>query len=334
MKIKQVYANIGKLITSSLELHKILEGIMKEVAIAFSPQNWSLLRLDPLSKELFFVIVEGENAEKIKNIRIKKGEGIAGTVVQTEKSIFVPDAANDPRFSDRIDKLTGFQTISVLAVPIICYGVLYGVIELINRFEDKQFTEDDHLMLKTIADFSAIAFANSSFFQRIVSISFTDPLTGVFNRTKLNRILDKAKEKSQRRRKDDKPHYNISVFVIDLDHFKEINDNFGHQEGDRILRHTAKLLHSIVRDEDMIFRIGGDEFLVLLPENNTSLVDEFEKRLERCSQEFTDSMLKENITISLSYGAANGPEEQLKELIHEADLNMYENKKNRKEKQS
>ncbi len=334
MKIKQVYANIGKLITSSLELHTILEGIMKEVAIAFSPQNWSLLRLDPVSKELFFVIVEGENADKIRNVRIKEGEGIAGTVVQTERSIFVPDAANDSRFSDRIDKLTGFQTVSVLAVPIICYGVMYGVIELINRFEDKQFTEDDHLMLKTIADFSAIAFANSSFFQRIVNISFTDPLTGVYNRTKLNRILDKAKEKSQRRRKGDKAYYNISAFVIDLDHFKEINDNFGHQEGDRILRNIARMLHSIVREEDMIFRIGGDEFLILLPENDPSLVHEFENRLKHSSQDFTDLMLKDSINISLSYGLASGPEEQLKEIIHEADLNMYDNKKKRKKMQS
>jgi len=118
-QIKQLYANIGKLITSSLELDKVLEGIMEEVKVFFDAENWSLMRLDPNTDELFFVIVQGIDRKAVENIRLGPGEGIAGMVAKRGQSVFVPDTSADPRFSDRVDRATGFRTRSVMAVPLI-----------------------------------------------------------------------------------------------------------------------------------------------------------------------------------------------------------------------
>ncbi|EMO60161.1 GAF domain protein, partial [Leptospira santarosai str. CBC1416] len=97
-ELVKLYSSIGKIITSSLEQQEVLDAVMEEVRLFFSPENWSLMRYDENSGELFFLIAEGLELECIKNIRLKSGEGIAGSVVQTKSSIFVENVRNDPRF--------------------------------------------------------------------------------------------------------------------------------------------------------------------------------------------------------------------------------------------
>ena len=161
-KIKKLYSSIGKIITSSLEFGAIQDAVMEEIHLFFDAENWSLMRLDPNTDELFFVIVKGIDAKAVENIRLGRGEGIAGTVARTRKSIFVPDTSRDKRFSDRVDRATGFKTRSLMAVPVIFGDTLYGVIELVNRGSGGLFTEMEHLILQTIADYAAIAFANAA----------------------------------------------------------------------------------------------------------------------------------------------------------------------------
>ena len=165
-KSLQLYINIGKLITSSLDFEKIIEGIMDELNLFFSPDNCSILRLDQNTDELFFVAVKGISLDNLKDIKLKVGEGVAGIVAQTGESMYIEDTAHNEFFSKKIDKISGFHTKSIIAVPIKFRDKIFGVIEIINQQNSsnnkENFSKADSIILESIADFAAIAFANAS----------------------------------------------------------------------------------------------------------------------------------------------------------------------------
>lgn len=315
-RIKQLYANIGKLIVSSLELDHILEGIMEEVHTYFAPQNWSLLRYDPNSEELYFVISHGIDFDSVKNIRLKKGEGVAGYVVETKKPVFVPDTSIDTRFSDKIDRITGFSTKSVMAVPLIFRDTIYGVIELINRAQGGIFSSDDYLILQTIADFSAIAFANSLLYEKASTIAVLDPLTGLFNSKKLTDIINVWSREASHLRREDTTNI-IAVLLLDIKGLNDINNIGGHREGDRILKQLSRLLKTSLRENDMIFRTGGNMFLAII---NCDNYFDLKSLVERIVQKANNITLPDHpeLHITIHHGLAIGTRNRIQELIEEA----------------
>lgn len=328
-RLKRMYANIGKLITSSLELNDILDGIMEEVRGFFKADNWSLLRLDPATNELFFVIAEGIDKSAVEHIRLGLGEGIAGIVAKSGKSVFVPDTSEDSRFTDKIDRVSGFKTKSIIAVPMAFQNTVYGVIEIVNRSRGNPFSDDEHLILQTIADFAAIAFANRSVYEKAIRFANSDPLTGLYNRVKLDEILTVSKLSVRRaRRTSDHTKYYIAV-VVDIDNFKDVNDAHGHRMGDAVLKHVGNLLVSCIRNEDFSFRLGGDEFLVLIPCFTDIEVERTAKRIEKKMKAVCRFRINEKIEGSFSYGISSGPKKQLRDIIHRADMLMYEKKNSR-----
>lgn len=329
-KKNRLFANIGKLITSSLDTKEILEGIMAEVEGYFKPEHWSLLKYDTASHDIYFAIFQGSDFEQVKDIRLKVGEGIAGEVVKTGKSIFVPDTSLEPRFSGKVDEAIGFTTKTIIAVPIKFRGVVFGVIEIINRDENELFTEEDHIILQSIADFSAIAFFNNSLYKKAIERSEIDILTGVYSRGKLENLLqDKARGKGLYRRGDD-IRTSIIIIYIDLDYFKDVNDTYGHSEGDEVLKKVAQRLQSIFRSDDMIFRVGGDEFMVLLELEEEQFKDAVLGRIEETLQRIEITSIKKDYRVKLSFGTVFGCYFNLEELINDADKKMYEYKNSRR----
>ncbi len=328
IKENKLFANIGKLITSSLELEKILKGVMDEIKLYFDPEHWSLMRYDHTSKMLFFMLIEGVTYEAVENISLKLGEGIAGAVVQSGNSIYAPDTSQDPFFTDKVDKITGFKTESVIAVPVKMNNHIFGVIEIINSNIDNFFTADEHIILQSIADFTAIAFANNMLYEKALTRGEIDTLTGLYNKAKLTDYTNKhcKVDTPHRRDSDSAPH--IIVVYIDLNKFKEINDTYGHKEGDEVLRRVAMRLRSVFRSDDLIFRIGGDEFIILIElEDETKCT----KIIERISEVLTNvkvTSIKKGYTITLSFGIEQGKQHDLDKLIHDADMSMYKKKKN------
>ncbi|EQA82589.1 sensor domain-containing diguanylate cyclase [Leptospira alstonii] len=315
----KLYSSIGKIITSSLEQQEVLDAVMEEVRLFFSPENWSLMRYDENSGELFFLIAEGIELNRIRNIRLKSGEGIAGSVAQSKSPIFAEDARNDSRFSRRVDEKTGFETKTIIAVPMIFRGQIYGVIELVNRFDGSSFSPEDLVILQTIADFTAISLANSNQYEETKVLAFRDALTGVFNRNKLNHLRN---EWSGRRMDD---HLAL-VALLDLNDFKMINDTYGHKTGDQVLCHFANVLRYVVRGTDKIFRIGGDEFLVLVQHENREKIVQTENRFQEAMSILLRKCKTNDPPFNFTWGTSVGSLQKLDELIHEADLSMYASK--------
>ncbi len=322
-RTKQMYANIGKLITSSLEIHQVIDGVMMEIKQFFDPEHWSLLRVDHTSGELYFIYIKGNDIGPLKQFRLKIGEGIAGMVAQTGESIFVQDARSDSRFSDRVDRLINFRTRSIIAVPLIHKGVVYGVIEIVNNEKEHLFSEDEHFILRTIADFTAIALANSTLYQQVIEQSCHDTLTGLFNRRMLNDYINQWSQEGLPARRHSDSGEELIVVYMDVNNFKTINDIYGHREGDIALTAVSENIRKIFRNQDLLFRSGGDEFIALMKINAS---EDSSHIIERLNADFNRVFYKSadgQVELTVSHGIAKGLAREIESLINEADRMMY-----------
>jgi diguanylate cyclase (GGDEF)-like protein len=321
----ELFARIGKIAAAGYSVDETVNRIMKEIETYFQPIHCSLLRVDSATNELFFASMLGTEFEKVNKIRLKMDEGIAGQVAISQKSFFIPDTSQNPNFSPKVDELTGFDTKSIIAVPLVFKNKTYGVIEIVNNTNGIPYTEIDLLILQTIADFAAISLYNAELFEKLRVQAHYDHLTGLLNRTGLNIELEKygTHTKNGRRENDKKI---TTVILIDLDNFKIINDSKGHRAGDHVLKDFSSKLLGVARSHDLIFRIGGDEFLVIVYCINE--VDSMITSARLCAEldNIKTKTIESDIPYSFSYGLAEGPPFDLEDLINQADEKMYSKK--------
>ena len=136
-------SKISALINASLDIQEVLNNSLAAVEHFIEVETSSIFELDAKAGELFFCCARGRWAEKIAQQRLRVGEGIAGWVAQTEKSLIVADVHQDPRFMASFDAVTGFTTRSILCVPLRAKGRLVGVLELLNKTDGTDFDEED-----------------------------------------------------------------------------------------------------------------------------------------------------------------------------------------------
>ncbi|WOE70791.1 GGDEF domain-containing protein [Hydrogenimonas thermophila] len=150
-----------------------------------------------------------------------------------------------------------------------------------------------------------------------------DPLTDLYNREFLSEYAEKVLKENRRKGES------VTLIFLDLDNFKSVNDNYGHEEGDQVLKNVATILKNSFRDHDVIIRYGGDEFIVLAQLNRVEISD-LNSVLMSLKERIEENFKKYGI--SISYGMAIYPLEtdNLKDLIHLADQRMYEQKKAKK----
>jgi len=314
------FHELGKALTSSLQLDQVLRTIMEKIDEFLHPDTWSLLLVDEQRQELYFEIATGKGAAALKEIRIKMGQGLAGWVAQTGEVVVVPDVSKDTRFFAKVDEKTKMETRSIVAVPVRFRDHVLGVIELINCVGPEGFGDRDLGLLEALADYAAIALENARHVQRIHELTITDDCTNLYNARHLNFVLDTEIYRSQRY------GYEFTLIFIDLDHFKLVNDTHGHLTGSRLLAEIGQTIKGHCRLIDFAFRYGGDEFVVLLPQTSKENAYIVARRLHRLIRE--TEWLKEpglNIRITASVGLASYPVDARTkaELLHLADEAMY-----------
>lgn len=158
---------IGFIINSTVDLVDVLSLIMKYANIVTDAKASTLMLLDDKTGELVFSVPTGPSADRLKDIRIPPGVGVAGWVAQKQQHVLIEDAKNDPRFYNKIDDLTGTRTKSLLCVPMRSKRKLIGVLEVINKENGLGFTEDDALLLNLFSHQAAIAIENAILFESI-----------------------------------------------------------------------------------------------------------------------------------------------------------------------
>ena len=314
-----IFHDVAKALTSSLDLDSILQTIMEKMAEYFRPDTWSLLMVDEDKSELYFAIAVGQASEALKNVRLKVGEGIAGHVAKFGDKLIVPNVRTDKRFTKRIDDLTQMETHSIICVPLKSKLRVLGVIQLVN-VEMKSFSHEEEFFLQALCDYAAIAIENARSVEKIQELTITDDCTGLYNARHLYKTLEQDVYRSSRF------GYEFSVLFIDLDHFKQVNDTHGHLIGSKLLAEIGYLIKAQLRLIDFAFRYGGDEFVVLLPQTGKDSALVVAKRLRdsmRASAFCKDEGL--NLNVRASMGLATFPHDAKTphDIIRQADEMMY-----------
>ena len=314
-----IFHDVAKALTSSLDLDSILQTIMEKMAEYFRPDTWSLLMVDEEHNELYFAIAVGDAAEALKDVRLKVGEGIAGWVAKNGEQLIVPDVYTDPRFAKRIDEVTQWETRSIICVPLNSKHRVLGVIQLVN-VDMKGFGDQEIFFLQALCDYAAIAIENSRSVEKIQELTITDDCTGLYNARHLYKTLETEVYRSSRF------GYEFSVLFIDLDHFKQVNDTHGHLIGSKLLAEIGYLIKAQLRLIDFAYRYGGDEFVVLLPQTGKDQALVVAKRLRDSLR--TSMFCREeglNLNVRASMGVATYPHDAKTphDIIRQADEMMY-----------
>jgi diguanylate cyclase (GGDEF)-like protein len=314
-----IFHDVAKALTSSLNLDSILQTIMEKMAEYFRPDTWSLLMVDEEREELYFAIAVGSASEALKNVRLKVGEGIAGWVAKHGERLIVPDVMTDPRFAKRIDEMTKLETRSIICVPVRSKLRVLGVIQLVN-VSMENFGEQEVFFLQSLCDYAAIAIENARSVEKIQELTITDDVTGLYNARHLYKTLETEVYRSARF------GYEFTVLFIDLDHFKQVNDTHGHLIGSKLLAEIGYLIKAQLRLIDYAFRYGGDEFVVLLPQTGKDSALVVARRLRDSLR--TSMFCKEeslNLNVRASIGVATYPHDAKTphDVIRQADEMMY-----------
>ena len=310
----------AKAITSTLDLNKLLDKIMSISTKLVKSEAWSLLLLDPEKKYLVFRETLGSKRRKIKGAKLEFGQGIAGWVAKEQKSILSNNVKADSRFYPEIDRITGFNTKSILCVPLISKGNTLGVIEIVNKDKGEDFTLEDLQKIETVADFASIAIENAILYHKAEKLAITDDLTGLFN----SRYFFQTSEKEiNKAKKNSAP---ISFIFLDLDYFKNVNDIYGHQIGGQIIKEVGQVLKNSVSSKYIIARYGGDEYIMILPKTSCEEAFQIAEKLRNKIKKW--EFLKDqnlNIRLTASFGIATYPvhAKTVYDLVQLADKAMY-----------
>ncbi len=200
---------------------------------------------------------------------------------------------------------------------------------LIILFMEKPLSERLSIILNTLISQIAISLYNSILFDKLEKLSITDGLTGLYNHRHFQGYLDEKIREGQRY------NHKLSVVMMDIDHFKTINDTYGHPFGDTILRKFASIIMQTIRDVDYAARYGGEEFVVVLPNTDTNgafkIIERLRKKVEAVT--FGDGDI-EGVKITISIGVACFSEDakNKQELIEHSDNALYYSKENGRNK--
>jgi diguanylate cyclase (GGDEF)-like protein len=266
-------------------------------------------------EELVPEYVNGDNFRLFASLRIPMGQGLSGWVAQNLKPILNGNPSVEPGYLNDASKYSTLN--SALAVPLEGLGGVVGVVALYHV--EKDFFTSDHLrILLAVSSKMALAIENAMKFQQAESSAVTDFLTGLPNARSLFLQLDRELARCKR------DNTNLTVMVADLDGFKQINDRFGHLEGNRVLRLFAHSLKETSREYDYVARMGGDEFVVIAPGLTAEATARKVEQMRDLAQQAGKDVCNEDI-LSLSVGKAVYPQDGMdaEKILSEADKRMY-----------
>ena len=275
----------------------LLERIADTLAELMPYEAVHIYEADETKRELRPVLARSEWEEEIMNASFSFDEGITGWAVGHREPVLSNTAHLDPRV--RFVPGTPVEPEALIAVPLIARGRLKGALNIYRVGEDVHFTEEEFLLATRFGDAAALAIDNAHIRARLEHQASTDALTGLYNHRTFH---DRLREELMRASVEQDT---VALVMLDLDDFKKVNDVYGHGVGDELLLQVADVLRASVRASDVVCRVGGEEFAVVMPSGDLRSAVTL---AERVGVELGKLEADAAGTLTVSTGIAVGPE--------------------------
>jgi diguanylate cyclase (GGDEF)-like protein len=292
---------------------------MRQMETLFQPEAWTLLLTDERRRDLYYAIADVRFGRRLADLRVAYGESVGGLVAEWGEPLIVPDVASEIGKKAAFDPRLDLEVRSAIVVPLRSRQRTLGVIQLLN-LPAESFSEYALSCLTVLSDFAAIAIENARAIKSVQELTITDECTGLYNLRHFDNVLPHEMARCERL-----PAL-LSLIFVDLDHFKLVNDQYGHQVGSQLLAAVGATIKSQVRSIDKTFRYGGDEFIVLLPDTGKLKAVEVANRLLSTLRKTSHAISPTiRLNIRASIGVSSYPEDgrSAQELVRAADARMY-----------
>jgi diguanylate cyclase (GGDEF)-like protein/PAS domain S-box-containing protein len=304
----------ASVVNSALDLQHVLDRILTELNKVVYYDSASVFFVE--EDHLRIVALRGfPYPEKVLNQIFPLDDPLLQEVEKSGGPLIIFDAQADPRFENwgKVEEIHGW-----LGVPLFVHGVCIGFLTLDNQLAGA-YNADIAKLALVFANQAAIAIENARLFEQVQRLAVTDPLTNLHNR---RYFFDLAHREMERARRYQSP---LSLIMIDIDRFKEVNDTHGHLIGDMVLRQIADRLSEQLREIDVLCRYGGEEFVVLLPDTALDAAYQVAERLRQATIQkpiqANDRLVQ--ITTSLGVAFMDAECDQIDDLIRYADQALY-----------
>ncbi|WP_224245235.1 GGDEF domain-containing protein [Hyalangium gracile] len=321
--------DVAHALNSTLDLQEMFERITRLVVERLKIPNFSIMLRN--ADGLLEIRSAWPHHRGSEGLTFAIGEGACGRAAETHRAVYLPDVSDRSSIFAKRNLVGGTDHGSLLAVPMVHMEAVLGVMNF-QRPEVASFSPEELELLTAVADQAATAVKNARLHAETVLLTMTDPLTGVPNRRHLFSRLESEMARSERYSTP------LSILMIDVDHFKRLNDAAGHRAGDDVLRKVCDVLRTRVRKVDTLARYGGEEFMVLLPQTNKEGALEVGEKLRRAVLETAALAAPTQPTghITISIGAASFPQDAADQdtLVDCVDAALYASKRGGRNKVS
>ena len=303
-------------ISASLDLEQVYAAIHRAVAQLMAGEDVMIALLDESRHEIECVYLV-DRKRRLPPTKYPADHGFIGRIIATGKPARVDDAELEMDGIDEPDYGLG-KARSLVAVPLLLKTQVIGVLAA-QSHQAWAYTDDDQEMLELLAYHAATAIDNARLFNEVQRLAVVDPLTGIYNRRQFFTLAAREFERSRRY------HEPLSAIMLDIDHFKQVNDTYGHAAGDRVLRLIAVECCSRMREADLLARYGGEEFAILMPVTDRHRALAAAERLRHHIARLSIQSDSEPLTITISIGVATLDDtcKDVETLINRADHALY-----------
>ncbi len=312
------FNSLSSLLITSLKPRDLMQNVLDKVVELTRSQSGLIYLTEEQDEKSILIpyVAHAVNVERMESLRM--GEGLPGEAALKKRSIAISGIPDKCRLNVNFGFADALPN-EVAVFPIVYRDSSLGVMVLgtINEFRPNELS-----LLEYMTNQIAVVLENALTHEKVERLSITDALTGAYNRGHISRVMEETFANSLR--------YNtpMSILIIDLDHFKRINDRFGHQVGDQALIGVSTCMHNALRETDRLGRYGGEEFVVVLPHTTVEDASTTAEKLRNSIMNLKiPGMGDERITISV--GVAGHPDtgvEEIDEMVRQADQALYEAK--------
>jgi diguanylate cyclase (GGDEF)-like protein/PAS domain S-box-containing protein len=316
---------ISLAIAAGVGLEKTTRAVFQQLKKVIPADLFFLALYEPTEKIVSYYMYQ-KNGERIdiKPHYLMQKPSLTRYVIKKRETIFIPDfKAEDAEVKeDEVIRVPGYDICTFLGVPLILRGEVIGVLSA-QADSPNAFDPNQVRLVETIAQQTSIAIDNAKLFEKTQEMAITDSLTGLYNRRYFYLILDNEIERAKRYQSP------LSLIMIDIDHFKLVNDKFGHLAGDEVLNSVSGISKKLLRQIDIMFRYGGEEFMIILPETNQEEALNVAERIRSTIAETVIQIIKGSVKLTVSIGVSEYGEKYPapNEFIESVDSAMYDAKK-------